>query len=83
MKIDDNIADWFRLCVMAAVVCVALFGIQHCANESWEERKQFAKDNPVEAAKENCHTRVRGSRPACWTEGDWIEFCKHVECKQR
>ena len=83
MKIDDNIADWFRVCVMAAVCCVAIFGMSYCAEADRKEREDWAKQNPVDSAKKNCISKVRGSRPACWTEGDWIEFCKHVECKQR
>jgi hypothetical protein len=83
MKINDGIADWFRICVMAAVMCAGLFGIGHCSNEDFKERQQWAEENPVEAAKKDCVSKVRGSRPACWTEGDWIEFCKHVECKQQ
>ena len=83
MKINDNIADWFRVCIMAAVCCVALFGLNHCSNEDFKKRQQWAKDTPVEAAKNNCVSKVRGSRPACWSDGDWEVFCQKVECKQR
>jgi hypothetical protein len=81
MKIDDGISDWFRICVMAAVCCAALFGIGTCTDVSREERDQWAEQHPVEAAKNNCKSHVSGSRPACWSEGDWIEFCKRIECK--
>lgn len=28
-----------------------------------------------------CSSKVRGSRPHCWSEADWEAFCEHVECK--
>ena len=83
MKISDNISDWFRVCVMAAICCVAIFGMGYCVDVDKKQRDEWARQNPVDDAKRHCITKTRGSRPACWTEGDWIEFCKHVECKQR
>ena len=82
MKIDDGIADWFRVCVMAAIGLLLLFGLYTCSETSIEERKKFARENPVEAAQKNCYSKVRGSRPACWSEADWIVYCERVQCKQ-
>ena len=83
MKINENMRDWFVICIMAAFTFLLLFGFVHCTNASAEKRQKEAKENPVEYAKERCYSKIRGSRPACWTEGDWIEFCKHVECKRQ
>ncbi len=83
MKIDERTKEWFVICIMSAFVLLALFGFVQCTNASSEARKKEAKENPVEYAKERCYSKIRGSRPACWTEGDWIEFCKRVQCKQR
>ena len=83
MKINDGISDWFRVCVMAAVCCLALFGMNECAESGKKERDQWVKDNPVDSAKERCYSKIRGSRPACWSEGDWKVFCERVQCKQQ
>tara|TARA_Y100001970_G_C14069108_1_gene768367 strand:+ start:33 stop:281 length:249 start_codon:yes stop_codon:yes gene_type:complete len=81
--INYEMKDWFVLCIIAAFVLVSLFGIGNCINKDTEKRNQWKKDNPVDAAKSRCYSKIQGSRPACWSEGDWIEFCKRVECKQR
>ena len=83
MKIDERTKEWFWICIMAACLLVFLYSMGSCMNEHSEARRQYAKDNPVEYAKERCYSKIRGSRPACWTEADWIEFCKRVQCKQR
>ena len=83
MKIEENTKEWLVICVIAALVLFSLFGFIQCTNEGAEQRKKEEKENPVEYAKERCYSKIRGSRPACWTEGDWIEFCKRVQCKQR
>ena len=75
--------EWFVLCIVAALVLAGLFGMGSCMNKDIEKRDQWKKDNPVEAAKDRCYSKIQGSRPACWSEGDWIEYCKRVECKQR
>ena len=80
---DFEMKDWFMLCIVAALVLVGLFGMGSCMNKDIEKRDQWRKENPVDAAKDRCYSKVQGSRPACWSEGDWIEFCKRVECKQR
>ena len=83
MKISENMKEWFVICVFAAFTLLAFFGFIQCTEASVKQRQQEAKENPVEFAKERCYSKIRGSRPACWTEGDWIEFCKHVECKRQ
>ena len=80
---DLNLSAWFTLCIVAALVLLGLFGIGSCIDKDIEKRTQWKKENPVEAAKARCYSKIQGSRPACWSEGDWIEFCKRVECKQR
>ena len=82
MKTKENMKEWFSICIIAAVALVALFGMGQCTNADIAKRQKKAKENPVEYAKERCYSKIRGSRPACWTKGDWIEFCKYVECKQ-
>ena len=82
MKINDEIADWFRLCVMCAVGIGMMFGINQCINEDFKRKKKYADENPVEAAQKNCYSKFRGSRPACWSEADWIIYCERVQCKQ-
>lgn len=79
----DNLSDWYGVCIAAAITLVVVWGMGTMANNQVADRQQWAKENPVESAKSNCLSRVAGSRPACWSEGDWIEYCKHIECKQR
>ena len=72
-----KIQEWFMICITVALIFTMFAGFISCANDDYEKRKQWAKQNPVPYAKEQC------SRPACWSEGDWIEYCKRVQCKQR
>ena len=30
-----------------------------------------------------CRSRVRGSRPACWSNLDWESYCSRVQCKSK
>ena len=82
MKIDEKMKEWFLICIWAAVSLLFLYGMGSCMNNYSAERIQYAKDNPVEHAKGQCYSKIRGSRPACWTEADWIIFCERVQCKQ-
>mgnify|MGYP001269457948 CR=1 FL=1 len=83
MKTKKIMADWMWICVLAAVALLFIFGLYSCLDSHDKERRQWAKDNPVEAAQNNCYSKVRGSRPACWSEADWIVYCKYVQCKQQ
>ena len=76
MKINDEIADWFRLCVMCAIGIGMMFGINQCVDEDAERKKKYAEENPVETAQKNSYSIVRVSRPGCWSEGDKIIFRK-------
>jgi len=59
---------------MTAVCCLAVFGMSYCAEVDRKEREDWAKQNPVDSAKKNCISKVSGSRPACWSEGDKMIF---------
>ena len=83
MNNNQRIQEWFIICAIAALCLTGIAGAVSCANDDFEKRKQWADQNPVEHAKDQCWSKIRGARPACWREGDWIEFCKRVECKQR
>ena len=51
------------------------------AVSSYDEERQAAK-TPLQRAEERCINKRAGSRPACWSEGDWQAFCKHTTiCK--
>ena len=78
-----KIQEWYMICISAALFLTTLAGFVSCGNNDLEKRKQWAKDHPVEAAKEGCYSKVRGSRPACWSEGDWAIYCQRVQCKTR
>ena len=83
MNIEERMADWMWICVLGAVALLFIFGLFSCLDSKDKERRKWAEENPVEAAQKNCYSKVRGSRPACWSEADWIVYCEHVECKQR
>ncbi len=69
---------------------IALFGLvaltfysfiatfSSCQAEIQEKRAE----NPVQSAQDRCYSKISGSRPSCWSEGDWIVFCQHVQCKE-
>ena len=71
---DLNLSAWFTLCIVSALVLAGLFGIGSCMNKDMEKRDQWRKENPVDAAKDRCYSKIQGSRPACWSEGDKIIF---------
>ena len=79
---DLAMSSWFTLCIVAALVLIGLFFMGSCMNKDMEKRNQWNKENPVEAAQKLCYSKVRGSRPACWSEADWIVYCERVQCKQ-
>ena len=83
MKINETMKEWMQMCVIAACLLSFLFGMYSCMDTQVEKNRKYAKENPIEHAKERCYSKVRGSRPACWTEADWQIFCERVECKQR
>ena len=39
-------------------------------------------ENPVQSAQDQCFSKRSGSRPSCWSEGDWIVYCQRVQCKE-
>ena len=82
MNIEEQMAGWMWICVLGAVALLFIFGLYACLDSQDKERKQWAKDNPIEAAKKKCYSKARGSRPACWTEADWSVYCERVQCKQ-
>jgi len=47
-----------------------------------ERDKELAARSPLEAAQDQCFTKRAGSRPACWSSGDWEAYCQHVQCKE-
>jgi len=83
MKINETMKEWMSICVIAACVLAFLFGMYSYMDNQSEERKRFAKEKPVEYAQERCYSKVRGSRPACWSDADWKVFCSKVQCIQQ
>ena len=67
-----------------AVVLLGVFFIlawaSECNHAAQTKRNLLKENNPLEYAKSKCYSKVRGSSPACWSEGDWIAFCKRVQC---
>ena len=78
-----KIQEWFIVCIAAALLLAGISGVVSCANDDFEKRKQWAEHNPVDHAQDQCWSKVRGSRPACWSEGDWEIYCQRVQCKNK
>ena len=53
-----------------------------CSSELQSNRSLLKKNNPEAYSRTLCNYKKAGSRPACWTEGDWIAFCKKVKCME-
>ena len=83
MTTNIKIQEWFMICIAAALFLSMLAGFVSCANDDLEKRKQWKKQNPVQAAQERCGSKSAGSRPACWSDGDWEVYCQRVQCKTR
>jgi hypothetical protein len=80
--IDETMKEWMMICIIAAGALCLLFGMFSCMSSDVKKRNQWIKENPTEAAQGRCYSKVSGSRPACWSEGDWKVFCERVQCKQ-
>ena len=63
--------------VIATIYSFVIVG-SSCIDEQNKERPS----NPVQSAQDRCYSKISGSRPSCWTEGDWIVFCQRVQCKE-
>ncbi len=84
MKRQERIQEWFTICVITALSLSFVFlSFMSCLEVESEKQRQLVKENPVNAAKERCYSKIRGSRPACWSEADWTVFCERVQCKQQ
>jgi len=79
---DEKMKEWIGVCVAGAIFLFLMFGLFSCLNEHDAKQRKWNKENPVEAAKKNCYSKTRGSRPSCWSEADWIVYCERVQCKQ-
>ena len=62
------------------LLCVA--GIIGTFGSCQDELQREEAKNPVKAAKSRCYSKFSGSRPSCWSEGDWIVFCERIQCKE-
>ena len=82
MSFNQRMADWMWICVLAAVALLFIFGLFSCLDSQDKKDRKWAKENPVKAAQDKCFIKHRGSRPACWSEADWIVYCERVQCKQ-
>jgi hypothetical protein len=83
MTAQEKMKEWFMICIVAAISLSMLGGFLSCLDIEAEKQRQWEKENPVDSAKERCYSKIRGSRPACWSEGDWEVFCERVQCKQQ
>ena len=83
MTVQEKMKEWFAICIVAAISLSMLGGFLSCLDMEAEKQRQWAKENPVDSAKERCYSKISGSRPACWSEGDWKVFCERVQCKQQ
>ena len=83
MIVEDRMKEWMITCVSIALGLFFIFGLGYCITEDEAKRKKYAEENPIKYAKERCYSKIRGSRPACWTEADWKIYCERVECKRR
>ena len=61
---------------------IIMFSIHSCASDLDAQNREWAKENPIEAARKSCSFKSSGSRPVCWSEADWAIFCERVQCKK-
>ena len=65
------------------LILFLLVWVGECSSQIQEERDRMRAENPEQYNRENlCLSKVSGSRPACWNEGDWIAFCRKVKCME-
>ena len=67
---EDNYPFLLAGLILAAIIWAGWMESQ----TTQEERQQRREAN-------YCHSKTRGSRPACWTKKDWERYCTFVECK--
>jgi len=62
------------------IIVSTLFG--YMIYQDYQHEKSLTAEELAERKlREYCISKVRGSRPACWTAADWVAYCRHVECK--
>lgn len=61
--------------LVLGVVLIALSWAYYMESKVTPQEKQLREE------RTRCISKSQGSRPACWTQRDWQEFCKHVQCK--
>ena len=72
--LNDIIPTLACLGAFAGLLYMFIIGLQQQDNLTPE---QIEKRSTHKA----CTSKVRGSKPACWTELDWKVYCARVQCK--
>ena len=62
---------WTMLIALFSLVGSCIYQESSVTKQEQEERFH----------RHSCSSKIRGSRPACWSKRDWEVFCKYVECK--
>jgi len=60
--------------LFAGLIWMFIVGLQEQAAMTPEQIEKQTIQNM-------CISKVRGSRPSCWTETDWKIYCQRVQCK--
>jgi len=75
MKNLENMVPGLAIAMAAAgLIWMFIVGLQEQANMTPEQLEKQAIQN-------TCISKVRGSKPACWTDLDWKAYCQRVQCK--
>jgi hypothetical protein len=71
---NDIIPTLAILGAFAGLLYMFIIGLQQQDNLTPEQIEKRSIHN-------TCISKVRGSKPACWTETDWKAYCSRVQCK--
>jgi len=64
-----------------ALTIATLYSFVAVTSSCIAEQSKQRIENPIQSAKSSCMSKRSGSRPSCWTEGDWLVYCQRVQCK--
>ena len=73
-NLNDIIPTLAILVIFAGLLYMFIIGLQ-------QQDSLTPKQIEERSTHDACTSKVRGSKPSCWTELDWKAYCARVQCK--
>lgn len=73
-NLNDIIPTFAILGIFSGLLYISIIGLQ-------QQDSLTPKQIEERSIHDACTSKVRGSKPSCWTELDWKAYCSRVQCK--